>query len=388
MDRAPTNDDHAVPAPAASLPSGSNEGRASVAAWLTAGRMARGYTREHVARVTRIQLRTLERLEEGRFDELPADVFVRGFIRNYARCVGLSVDEALTRYGACGFAAAPVASPQAHALLDAMAPLHAPNARATTSSVVLVPPSRAAMGTEPVVLRVPAPPAPPAQSRMPATAAAVEPAPSSLVEAALVTRPRRVRDSKGRFLRKSEISAQIEAVSADAVLDEELEVEITVDDFVAAANELLAQALPEAFQSPDSTDSCDGAITEAKAPIALPVVESIPVLRDARPVVTVRTSAAHSIPSIPTITIDDDDPDAAERELEDRAKREKDGGWRSFLPPALLDQDKGRQGGLTLAVIILLIVATLTLSYLMRRPSSTGEGVTAVPSAPSATLLV
>jgi hypothetical protein len=380
MDRAPTNDDLAVPAPAASLPSGSNEGRASVAAWLTAGRMARGYTREQVARVTRIQLRTLERLEEGRFDELPADVFVRGFIRNYARCVGLSVDEALTRYGACGFAAAPVASAQAHALLDAMAPLHAPNVtafRATTSSVVLVPPSRAAMGTEPVVLRVPAPPAP-----------VVEPAASAAADAALVTRPRRVRDSKGRFLRKSEISAQIEAVSVDAILDEELEVEITVDDFVAAANEMLAQALPEAFQSPDSTDataSIDDAITEAKAPVTLPVVESIPVLRDARPVVTVRTSAAHSTP---TISIDDDDPDAAERELEDRAKREKDGGWRSFLPPALLDQDKGRQGGLTLAVIILLIVATLTLSYLMRRPSSTGEGVTAVPSAPSATLLV
>ena len=41
--------------------------------------------------------------------------------------------------------------------------------------------------------------------------------------------------------------------------------------------------------------------------------------------------------------------------------------------------------GLTLAVIILLIVATLTLSYLMRRPSSTGEGITQLaPTAPIA----
>ncbi|HUQ07671.1 MAG TPA: helix-turn-helix transcriptional regulator [Kofleriaceae bacterium] len=358
-----------------------------MAAWLTAGRMARGLTREHVARVTRIQLRTLERLEEGRFDELPADVFVRGFIRNYARCVGLSVDEALSRYGACGFAAAPVASAQAHALLDAMAPLcgprkDSPGMRATTSSVVLVPPSRAAMGTEPVVLRVSAPPPP-----------AVEAAPPVAETAsASGTKLRRVRDSKGRFLRKSEISAQIEAVSVDAIADDELEVEITVDEYVAAVNELLAEALPEAFAPAPATD----AITEAKAIApALPVVESIPVLRDRlrdrRPVVTVRTSAAHSIPtipvSIPVLAIDDDDPEAAEREREERAKREKDGGWRSFLPPALLDQDKGRQGGLTLAVIILLIVATLTLSYLMRRPSSTGEGVTVVPSAPSATLL-
>lgn len=328
--------------------------------------MARGLTREHVARVTRIQLRTLERLEEGRFDELPADVFVRGFIRNYARCVGLSVDEALTRYGACGFAAAPVASPaivaQAHALLDAMAPLHAATPRRSTSSVVLVPPVRAAQGTEPVVLRN----IEPVPLRAPGGAPPPTPAPAPVVETASATKLRRVRDSKGRFLRKSEISAQIEAVSADAIADDELEVEITVDDFVDAANELLADALTE---------------TKATAPVPVRVVEVTP-LGEARPVVTVRTSAAHSIP---TLTIDDDDPDAAEREREERAKREKDGGWRSFLPPALLDQDRGRQGGLTLAVIILLIVATLTLSYLMRRPSSTGEGVTASPPMPGST---
>ncbi len=46
--------------------------------------------------------------------------------------------------------------------------------------------------------------------------------------------------------------------------------------------------------------------------------------------------------------------------------------------PVLLDREdrSARQGGLTLAVIILLIAATLTLSYLMRRPSSSGDGVT------------
>jgi hypothetical protein len=349
MDRQQTNDDLTVPAPAASIDSA---GRASLSAWLTAGRLARGLTREHVARVTRIQLRTLERLEEGRFDELPADVFVRGFIRNYARCVGLSVDEALTRYGACGFAAAPVASPQAHALLDTMAPLHAPNRAETkskTESVVLVPPTRSPQGTERVVLKNIAP---------------IPDAPMATTASASATKPTRVRDSKGRFLRKSEISAQIEAVSVDAIADEELEVEITVDDFVAAANELLEAELAPVTVAPPV------------APIVAPIVEA--PKETAKPVVTVRTSAAHSIP---TLVIDDEDPEAAEREREDRAKREKDGGWRSFLPPALLDQDRGSRGGLTLAVIILLIVATLTLSYLMRRPSSTGEGVTSLPPA-------
>jgi hypothetical protein len=62
--------------------------------------------------------------------------------------------------------------------------------------------------------------------------------------------------------------------------------------------------------------------------------------------------------------------------LEDRA--EKHAPRRSFLPPILLDREdrSARQGGLTLAVIILLIAATLTLSYLMRRPSAGGDGMT------------
>ena len=50
----------------------------------------------------------------------------------------------------------------------------------------------------------------------------------------------------------------------------------------------------------------------------------------------------------------------------------------SFLPPILLDREdrSQRQGGLTLAGIILLIAATLTLSYLMRRPTVSADGVT------------
>src|SRR5262245_17364466 len=51
--------------------------RDDFAAWLRTGREARGMSIEDVARVTRIQLRALERLESASFDELPADVFVR-----------------------------------------------------------------------------------------------------------------------------------------------------------------------------------------------------------------------------------------------------------------------------------------------------------------------
>ncbi len=287
------------------------EQRAALAAWLTAGRTARGMSREHVARVTRIQQRTLERLEAGRFDELPADVFVRGFIRNYALCVGLPVDDALARYAACGFAAAPVASAQAQAVIETLA-LDRPMI-ATVAPAVLV-------------AKAPAPEAP-------APEAIVPPPPEVVAATASATARKKgpQRDAKGRFIRKSQEMAAVEP-------PEDLEVEI---EFVAE-----------------------------------PVVVTAPVVVTPPPAISLA----------PTLTIDDDDPESAEREREERATRarEKDGGWRSFLPPALLDQDRGRQGGLTLAVIVLLIVATLALSYLMRRPSSTGEGVTELtPASPA-----
>ncbi len=110
--------------------------RGGFAAWLRAGRAARQLTVEDVARVTRIQQRALERLESGQFEELPAEVFVRGFVRNYARCVGLDEHEALARYTECGLAPAPASSPQAQALLDSMATL-APDAARSSSPRVL-----------------------------------------------------------------------------------------------------------------------------------------------------------------------------------------------------------------------------------------------------------
>jgi cytoskeleton protein RodZ len=52
-------------------------------------REARSLSLDDVAHVTRIPRASLSLLEEGRFDRLPAPVFVRGFIRSYARAVGL-----------------------------------------------------------------------------------------------------------------------------------------------------------------------------------------------------------------------------------------------------------------------------------------------------------
>ncbi len=78
---------------------------------------------------------------------------------------------------------------------------------------------------------------------------------------------------------------------------------------------------------------------------------------------------------IPVLVIDDNDPDAAEREREKKVRGDE--SRLTFLPPVLLDTEDGsRRGALTLAVIILVIVATITMSYLLRRPSSPGDGVT------------
>jgi hypothetical protein len=98
---------------------------------------------------------------------------------------------------------------------------------------------------------------------------------------------------------------------------------------------------------------------------------SMPWRRPAMP----RSPSSPSI-VVPSLVIDDADPESAERLLEERA--EKHAPRRSFLPPILLDREdrSARQGGLTLAVILLLIAATLTLSYLMRRPSASGDGMT------------
>jgi hypothetical protein len=56
---------------------------------LRSTRERRGITVEQVAQDTRISLRFIEALEEEQFDELPAPVYVRGFLRSYANYLKL-----------------------------------------------------------------------------------------------------------------------------------------------------------------------------------------------------------------------------------------------------------------------------------------------------------
>lgn len=51
-----------------------------------------------VARQTKVPQSSLARIEEGRIEALPAEVFVRGFIRCYAKSVGIPESEPIGLY--------------------------------------------------------------------------------------------------------------------------------------------------------------------------------------------------------------------------------------------------------------------------------------------------
>jgi hypothetical protein len=73
---------------------------ASFGGYLQAVRAERGIGLEEVAEETRIALSTLKAIEAEDFDRLPPDVFLRGFLRTFAKTVGADPAEAVRRYDA------------------------------------------------------------------------------------------------------------------------------------------------------------------------------------------------------------------------------------------------------------------------------------------------
>jgi cytoskeletal protein RodZ len=70
----------------------------SLGASLRRQREARAMSVAELSRVTRIPLASLEAIENDRFDELPGEVFVRGFLKAFAQAVGLEPADVLARY--------------------------------------------------------------------------------------------------------------------------------------------------------------------------------------------------------------------------------------------------------------------------------------------------
>ncbi|NLG68077.1 MAG: helix-turn-helix domain-containing protein, partial [Firmicutes bacterium] len=63
--------------------------RGRLGAMLREAREARGLSLQAVSERTRIRAPFLEAIEEGRYEELPGPVYTRGFLKLYARAVGL-----------------------------------------------------------------------------------------------------------------------------------------------------------------------------------------------------------------------------------------------------------------------------------------------------------
>lgn len=253
--------------------------REEFAAWLRAARQAKGMSLEQMAQRTRIQARVLACLEAGQFDALHADVFVRGYLRSYAQCVGLDAGTVLERYSACGLVPCPVAAPDAGRIGSIVS-------AATT-------------------VRFGAPP----QAAREITLVAAEPAttsPSQIATAASENAP--------PVAPASALAGDVRAVIARA------------------------ESAPPAHQAP--------------------VIPKMPK---------------------PHLVIDDANPELAEREAASRPQAERDWTEGGFSSPFLRGEREPKQTGLTLAVIVLLVAATIALSYLMRTTPTT-RGVTATPA--------
>ena len=334
--------------------------RQSLAMWLRAGRARRQLSLDEVARVTKIQPRILEKLESGHFDGLPAEVFVKGFVRSVARCLGLDEAEALARYGEC---VAP-GTAKARAFVEVMAPAPVP-----VPAPRIIAPPEPEPAPEPEPVRVVATPVAAAPEPQPA-AAAPDPAPAEAAPAApsqTAGKKKRRRGGKNRKKRATETPVTAASPADDAHVAEPV---------IAEGSGRIDAPVDELAAATDSSDPAPAASDAPTAPTA-PWKPTMPPLPASSP--PWRRPALATM--APSLVIDDEDPDRAEREQEARETAARDQRV-SFLPPILLDRDRGGQGGLTLAVIILLIAATLTLSYLMRRPSVRGDGVTMTHATP------
>ena len=61
-------------------------------------REIRGISLKEIADATKISRRFLDAIERNDHKTLPAPVFTRGFVREYARYLGLSAEEIVSRY--------------------------------------------------------------------------------------------------------------------------------------------------------------------------------------------------------------------------------------------------------------------------------------------------
>jgi len=119
-------------------------------------REKRGMTLEDVSGATKISVRNLRALEQEKFDQMPGGIFNRGFVRAFAKHLGLDDDQVVADYREAAGESVPTLDPP-----DIPAPGH-------TSEKVAGPPSSPPPMTP---AAIPAPPPPAAPAIRPPTAA-------------------------------------------------------------------------------------------------------------------------------------------------------------------------------------------------------------------------
>lgn len=65
---------------------------------LKAARLSLGVSLQTLQQRTKVSRRYLEAIENGHYDAIPGEVYLKGFIRSYARAVGLDPEELLDAY--------------------------------------------------------------------------------------------------------------------------------------------------------------------------------------------------------------------------------------------------------------------------------------------------
>src|SRR5690606_16743378 len=65
---------------------------------LRSARESRGLSLADVAELTHVRQEYLRALEEGRYGDLPEDVYARNFVRLFAQAVGVDVERAMSAY--------------------------------------------------------------------------------------------------------------------------------------------------------------------------------------------------------------------------------------------------------------------------------------------------
>src|SRR5277367_6424959 len=82
-----------MPLDTGALPDGPRIGAA-----LSEARNSLGLSLEQISETTRVRVRHLEALESGQIDQLPSRPFIIGYVRAYARALGLDADATAARF--------------------------------------------------------------------------------------------------------------------------------------------------------------------------------------------------------------------------------------------------------------------------------------------------